>query len=513
MTSRHGIAVATTSELAASAAAETAAAGGNAVDCAVAASMVAMNTQPGVCSLAGGAYVTVWDPAGEPVTIDGGVAIPGLEMDEAYRPDDGTALHLAYGGGVDTVVGCASVGVPGALAACARAVERFGALPWETILSPVVRIAREGFPLPRACHYYLESSGGPIFCRSDDGRRALYDRHGKLRGVGDTVVVPHLADSLQAIASGGSDVFYRGPIADAIVDHVRRGGGRLTAADLDRYVPLERPSLVARLDAWRIALNPPPAVGGAVLAALLMLSRDAVAAAGSDEARVVDTIVAAQRAVLDWRRTRLDLSEEVARDAQTLLELAASGRLARGSSQSAATVHSSAVDAAGLGCSITSSAGYGAGEMPDGTGLWLNNCLGELELNRRGLDTGPAGARLPSNMAPGVARCADATLAFGSPGADRITTALQQFLLRHLLLGIELRQANEAARVHVEVAREPVSVSAEEGVDVTALALPVTSFPPSSMYFGGVGVARVDEGGQLTASADPRRSGGVFIGP
>ena len=66
--------------------------------------------------------------------------------------------------------------------------------------------------------------------------------------------------------------------------------------------------------------------------------------------------------------------------------------------------------------------------MPPGTGLWLNNCLGELELNRDGLDAGPPGRRLPSNMAPGCARSASAVLAMGSPGADRITTALHQFL-------------------------------------------------------------------------------------
>jgi len=71
--------------------------------------------------------------------------------------------------------------------------------------------------------------------------------------------------------------------------------------------------------------------------------------------------------------------------------------------------------------------------MPESTGLWLNNCLGEIELNRRGLDAGPVGSRLPSNMAPSVARSDDAVLAVGSPGADRITTALQQFLINYLL--------------------------------------------------------------------------------
>ena len=102
---------------------------------------------------------------------------------------------------------------------------------------------------------------------------------------------------------------------------------------------------------------------------------------------------------------------------------------------SASTVHTSAVDDNGIACAITASSGYGSGEMPAGTGLWLNNCLGELELNRRGLDAGPPGQRLPSNMAPTIARREGAVLAAGSPGADRITTALHQFFINTLAAG------------------------------------------------------------------------------
>ena len=79
--------------------------------------------------------------------------------------------------------------------------------------------------------------------------------------------------------------------------------------------------------------------------------------------------------------------------------------------------------------------------MPDNTGLWLNNSLGEIELNRRGLDAGPVGSRLPSNMAPCVARSDGSVLAVGSPGADRITTALQQFLINYLQFGMPLEDA------------------------------------------------------------------------
>lgn len=506
------VAVATTSALAAEAARETAEQGGNAVDCAVSAAMVAMNTQPGVCSLAGGGYVTVWPADGDPVTIDGGVAVPGKEKDRGYRPDDGVPLHMDYGGGVETVVGCASVGVPGALAACDRAASLYGRLPWSAILQPAIRAARDGFPLPSASHYYLEYSGRPIFSRSEDGERALYDDGGSLRGIGANIVVPGLADSLGEIAEAGASVFYDGPLGAAIVDHVRDGGGSLTRADLQRYDPFVRPALRTTLDDWSVALNPPPAVGGAVLASLLLLTRDGIADLAYGDAGITAKIIAAQRAALGYRRAHLDLSSDVGADAARMLELARAGELP-GDFTSGATVHTSAVDESGLACSITSSSGYGSGEMPPGTGLWLNNCLGELELNRRGLAAGPPGTRLPSNMAPGVARCGDAILAFGSPGADRITTALQQFLLYHLLLGQTLEAANGLPRVHVEAGRDTPSVSAEHGVPLPVLDCPLRTYATNNMYFGGVGAARFDGGTRLSASADPRRVGGIYVSP
>ena len=500
------VAVATSSSLAAEAAAEIAAAGGNAVDCAVAASMIAMNTQPGVCSLAGGAYVTVWRDGDDPVTIDGGVAVPGI--DAASATDGGVPLSMAYGGGVDTIVGCASVGVPGSLAACERASARYGSVPWRLLFEPGIRAAREGFPLPEACHYYLEYSGRPIFCRSDDGERALY-ADGELRPTGATIRVPHLADSLEEIARDGAASFYRGRLAGLIVDHVQSGGGALTRADLERYEPTERAALQVDLDDWQVALNPPPAVGGAVLASLLTLCRHASRGNAMGEAEFVRHLADAQAAALAWRRNHLDLSDDVPADAARLLELAASGQLLH-LGMSSATVHTSAVDDRGLACAITSSAGYGSGEMPQGTGLWLNNCLGELELNRRGLSAGPAGARLPSNMAPGVARAPQRLLAFGSPGADRITTALQQVLLRHLVNGDELKAAVDAPRLHVETGGDELRIAAEAGIERGRLDAPIVDYPRHSMYFGGVGIASC-VADQLTAAADPRRAGGVFV--
>ncbi len=114
-------------------------------------------------------------------------------------------------------------------------------------------------------------------------------------------------------------------------------------------------------------------------------------------------------------------------------------------------------------------------------------------------------------MTPGAARRDAAVLAFGSPGADRITTALQQFLLFHLVLGENIVEANARARVHVEVGGAAPAVSAEPGAEVGATDLPLKRYPTQNMYFGGVGAAAFDGHETLSASADPRRVGGTFV--
>ena len=293
-----------------------------------------------------------------------------------------------------------------------------------------------------------------------------------------------------------------------MITHVRDAGGALTMDDLQQYVAIERPSLCVAIDPWTIASNPAPAVGGAVLAAMLLACADLPHGHWSDDA--VSQLIDVQRACLDFRKRRLDLADDVGAEAAVLLEAARSGQLMNEWS-SASTVHTSAVDQDGLACAVTASSGYGSGEMPAGTGLWLNNCLGELELNRRGLDAAPVGARLPSNMAPSIARNDDAILAIGSPGADRITTALHQFLVNHLQMDMPLEEAIAHPRVHIDTSGDSERLMAEPGLRLPELDIPTQISSKISMYFGGVGAARFSASTGFEVAADPRREGGTLI--
>jgi gamma-glutamyltranspeptidase/glutathione hydrolase len=483
-------------------------AGGNAVDAAIAASLMAINTEPGVCSIGCGGYITIWPPGRDPVTLDGYVAVPGKGQQRQATERHSVEVYLEYGGGMSTVVGPDAVGVPGGIAVFGAASGTFGRLPWRTLFEPVIEAARDGFPMPQASYNYLIHSGDLIFGRAEDGHRAMHHPNGELRQPGETVVVPHLADTLDRIARLGPQEFYTGELGRAMVDYLQANGGRLSQADLTEYHVLHRPSLTVQSGAWQVATNPPPAVGGVVLAAMLSMLSDAPPRRW--DIASLDRLVRVQRAVLGFRRNHLDVSDDMEADAARLLEMSIGNDPAT-VLEAGSTCHTSAVDASGLACAITMSAGYGAGDMPPGTGIWLNNCVGELELNKRGMDVGPPGLRLPSNMAPTAARSADGPLlAIGSPGADRITTAILQVLVNHIHLSMPLERAIEHPRAHVEFVDQGYRVAYEPDLPIDELTMPQRRFDTTSMFFGGVGAAAWSPLHGFSVAADPRRTGGVW---
>ncbi|MEM6639127.1 MAG: gamma-glutamyltransferase [Pseudomonadota bacterium] len=502
--------VASSTQLSADAGGDILRAGGNAVDIAVAASLVAIATEPGVCAVGGGGYVTIWPTQGEPVTLDGNIEMPGRGV-APERLGGGTwDAVLEYGGGVTTKVGHGAIGTPGALAALALAAERYGRLPWSVLMEPVVDIARRGFPMSKASHTYLSFAHESVFGWQPESRRALHNADDRLYGIGETLLVEHMADSLEHLAREGVRDFYAGDIAALIARDCDANAGVLAARDLAEYEVIARRPLLNPFGPWRLATNPAPAVGGATLSAMLtLLEREPMTGWTGAEA---DRLARIMAAVLRHRFDYLDLADDPKAAVSALLEQAGKGAIATRNG-SAATVNTAAADRDGLACTITMSAGYGAGVIPPGTGLWMNNCLGEVELNRRGLIAGPPGTRLASNMAPTVGRTNDgAVLAIGSPGADRITSALAQTLSNHVHLGMPLSEAIRHPRLHVELRGESERVAYERGLPADAFTLPSRECDPLSMYFGGVGAVRVGRDGHFQIGADERRRGGTAYG-
>ncbi len=495
------VAVATTNQIAADAGRAIVSAGGGAVDAAIAASLVTLITEPGVCALGGGGYVTVGTPDRGVVTIDGNVEMPGRGADPARFGVRDRVVTMAYGGGITTVVGYGSVAVPGALAALAETLRSWGRIPWRVVLEPTIEIARDGFPLSAAARNYLRYSHEEIFGWHPESHAALHDETGRLRDVGELICVPGLVDSLEEIAVGGVDSFYRGDLARAMAADFEQHGGLVTLADLESYRAIVRPAARWLHGSWTVATNPPPAVGGVMLLAMLH---------GLHPESSVDPIelVECQRWAMEQRR-RIERSGDYTKGTVELLQMLA--RTDPAGAMAPSTVHTSAVDTEGAACAITMSAGYGSGLIPGGTGMWMNNALGEQELNPGGLHAMRPGTRLASNMAPTIVSSPDGqVLAIGSPGADRITSALQQVIDR-ILAGQSLDEAVQAPRLHVEQADGQWRVAAEPGLDLSRLTYPIRRFESRDMFFGGVAAAMRSPGG-VDAAADVRRTGGVFVG-
>lgn len=509
------IAIAAPNTLATSAGRAVADAGGNAVDAALAAVIVAMVTEPGVSSLGGGSYLLV-APPGEPVeVVDANVTMPGRGIE--VRPGMGCRdIHTEYGGGVEMTAGHGSVATPVTPAGIALVHQRHGRAPWHEVWEPAIVAARDGFPMGSTSAYYLQFVHDDLYGWHPPSHAAIHDRHGTLLGEGDVMVIDHLAESLQAIASEGIEVFTHGDLGARIVADVQANDGLLTRADLAASQPVVRRALSSVATTahgrWHVSTNPAPAIGGVTLTAMLeLLTRSGPLPGGWDD-DLLARMVRVQDVVLAHRVRELDPSRDREAAAAALLDGIDAGDFDAGLA-SPSTIHVSAVDGDGLGCSVTASAGYGSGVMPPGTGIWLNNCLGEHELNPHGLHRWSPGDHLPSNMAPSVVVGPDGQrIVIGSPGADRITTALLQTVV-HLLGGASLESAIATPRLHVR--HEPdgalAAVAHEADLDVTSLPMALQPHHANSMYFGGVAAAIRHPDGRLEAAADPRRTGATVV--
>ncbi|WP_018156583.1 gamma-glutamyltransferase [Demetria terragena] len=501
-------AVAAPNALAAQAGVDVVARGGTAVDAALAAMSVTFVSEPGIVSAMGGAFITIWPAEGDPIVIDGNAEMPGRGLAPERFGQGIEQVWLNYAGGMNIQAGAGSVATPGAFAAMETAHSLYGRAAWADVLTSAIDVAEHGWQIGSAAGSYLQLVGDGLFTFDDESRRNL-TRDGVPLGPGDSLSSAELADALRQIADEGSAALYRGDLGHRIADHIQQLGGLLTRTDLAAYAPLVRPATLTRIGDWQVATNPPPSIGGPVLATMLGLLD------GTDASP--QTLAEVQRRVLTYRRDQLDQATDLEGAGAELLQSLDALRLNR-IPQSPNTAHVSAVDSEGTACAMTASAGYSSGVMVPGTGLLLNNSLGEPELNRHGLHALPPGSRLASNMAPAAARHDDgARLAIGSPGADRITTALQQTLAHLFVRGIGLQEAIDHPRLHLRVLDDDdVVVEYEPHADIESaietLGWPSNSHEPVAMYFGGVGAAMVGAEGDLTAAGDPRRAAATAVG-
>jgi gamma-glutamyltranspeptidase/glutathione hydrolase len=303
---------------------------------------------------------------------------------------------------------------------------------------------------------------------------------------------PELATTLERLAAEGAEPFYAGDIAEAAVARVTAGGGTLTLEDLAAYEATPREPIQVAYRGHDVFTNPPPSAGGILIAYVLaLLEREP---APPSQAQLVAAMEAAQRA----------------RTPDFLEGLARPGFLGEFmSSQLGSTTHISVLDGDGRACAVTCTNGEGSGVFVPGTGIHLNNMMGEEDLSPLGFFTHPPGQRLPSMMAPTVVeRDGEVMLALGSAGSNRIRSAILQVILGVIDRGLDLRDAVEAPRVHWE---EGV-VYAEPGAEGGAEGWEIARFDSLNVFFGGAQAVRRDPAtGEVVGAGDPRRGGAVVM--
>jgi gamma-glutamyltranspeptidase/glutathione hydrolase len=517
-------AVAAGHTLTAEAGAEVLREGGNAVDACIAAACMSWVTESTLTSPGGGGFLLVRESSTGRVRLhDFFIAIPGQGL--ARPPREMEAVDVEFDRGTSQIfrIGAASVGVPGAIAGLDAAHRAYATLPWRRLLEPAIAVAREGHELTKP-QAFLHAILDVILRRTEAGRE-IFGPEGVRLVAGDRLVMPELAATLELLADQGAGAFYGGELGRRVSDYVRGAGGSLTEADLAEYRVISRRPIRSSFDSHEFVSNPPPSSGGILIAyALQLLSRLGVGGPpGSAEAisRLAEVMREQTRArggsfTSDLYRGGLasrlfaDVDAAAAR-----IEAREPGRAEPAGAPG--TTHISAVDAAGNAASLTASNGSGAGVIVPGTGIHLNNMLGEYDLNPLGRrnQSGAIGRRLTSMMAPSlVLDGGRPRLVVGSAGSVRLRGAILQIVLNAVVHGMDVGKAIAQPRVHLE---EP-HLHCEGGSDPAELnrlaqwGYELVRWRRRNLYFGGAAAVELLEDGSLDAAGDPRRGGhGVVV--
>lgn len=512
--------------LTAAAGADVLARGGNAVDACLAAAFVSWVAESPLTGPGGGGFLLVHRRHEESARLlDFFVANPGVGLTDGAASEM-EAVDVDFDGSTRQVfrVGGASIAVPGAVAGLESAHRSYCTVPWADLIAPAVRHARDGVVITRQ-QAYLHAILDILLRRTPEGD-AMYGRNGSRLVAGDTFRSADLADTLEQIAEQGAAAIYDGRLGQEIVAWVRKSGGALTEQDLARYKLIWRRPVEAPFAGHRFLSNPPPSSGGVLLAFALRLLDRAGLGGGPGSADAIERLVDVMR---EQTLARTDVfARDLFRGGLAVRLCAderideALGRVGRGLSRAtrepaepSRTTHISVVDAEGNAASLTASIGSGSGVVVPGTGIHLNNMLGEYDLNPPGRQKRPGG-RLTSMMAPSlVLRDREPRLVVGSAGSVRLRGAILQIVVNSLGHELPVEEAITAPRVHLDEGH----VHCEGGCDPAQLdeldrrGYDVVRWRRRNLYFGGAAAVEVRPDGTLAAAGDPRRGGhGIVVG-
>ena len=461
--------------------------GGNVVDAAVAVGYALAVVFPAAGNLGGGGFMNIRLADGRSAFVDMREKAPAAATPTMFQDAKGEVVE---GRSTDTWL---AVGVPGTVAGLEWARDHYGSKPRAALIAPAIRLARDGFVLEPADANLL-ALGARNFA-ADPATAAVFTRGGAAFSVGDRLRQPQLAATLEAVAAGGAEAFYRGAVGHAIAAAARAGGGLVTEADLANYRVRELEPVRCTYRGYAVQSAPPPSAGGVAICEILnILEGYDLGAMGFHSAAEVHVLVEAMRRAYHDRQGLGDpdfVRNAVARltdkdYAATLragidpVKATPSATLdapppARAEGQQ--TTHFSVADAAGNAVSVTYTLNswFGLRRVAGDTGVLMNDEMDDFAVksgasNQFGLLGSDANAVAPgktpiSSMSPTIlTKDGRLAMVIGSPGGSRIITITLEAIVNVVDHGMTVSEAIDAPRLHMQwvpdaIEVEPMAVS------------------------------------------------------
>ena len=452
------------------------AAGGNAVDAAVALAFALAVTHPSAGNIAGGGFAVVRTGPGKAVALDFREVAPGAAGPDMYLDKDGKPTDASLHGDL-------AVGVPGSVAGLYALHKKLGKKPWKAVVAPAIALARDGFEVSDKLHRSIE--GGAALLARSPASAAIWLPGGTPRATGDKVTNPELAKVLTRIADRGPDGFYKGETAAAIVAEMKAGGGIITADDLASYKPVWRDPLRFSYRGYSVVSMPPPSSGGIVLAMTAgMLGKVPLGQLPWYGAEHVHWLVEVWRRafaarnellgdpayVKDMPIARLLSKEYTDKLFATITDKATPSKQIMALLEGDHTTNLCAVDASGMAVALTTTLNTSFGTGVTVSGFLLNNEMDDFSgkpgtPNTFGLVQGTAnkiepGKRMLSSMSPTIIEDDKGKLFMlaGAGGGPRIITAVWQTISNVIDFSRHADLAVAEPRVHHQHLPDTVEV-------------------------------------------------------
>ncbi|MFO2464444.1 gamma-glutamyltransferase [Pseudomonas sp. 15FMM2] len=456
-------------------------AGGNAVDAAVAVGYALAVVYPAAGNLGGGGFMTVQLADGRKTFLDFREKAPLASTADMYLDKDGNVIEGL------SAKGHLSVGVPGTVSGMEMALGKYGTLKRDQVIEPAIKLAENGFVLDQGDIDMLHAATGEF--EKDQDMRAIFLKDGKPLQVGEKLVQKDLAKTLREISAKGTDGFYKGWVAKAIVDSSQAGKGIIAQADLEKYQTRELAPIECDYRGYHVISAPPPSSGGVVICQIMnILEGYPMAELGYGSAQGLHYQIEAMRHAYVDRNSYLGDPDFVKNPLDHLLDKNYAAKLRAaidpqkaGDSQAIKpgvsphegtnTTHYSIVDKWGNAVSVTYTLNdwFGAGVMASKTGVILNDEMDDFtvkvgEPNMYGLIQGEANAIAPgkaplSSMSPTiVTKDGKAVMVVGTPGGSRIITATLQTILNVIDYRMNIQEAVDAPRFHQQWMPESTNI-------------------------------------------------------